>query len=585
MILFMEMSKMPELMGSWERKTHSTLSAIGESENCSTKEYTNSNLKVALCTINKFEKDKLFSEIGDWFVLIEGVILNKSELYYKFSVKNMHELCNVLIKRHGDLFFKEFRGSFSGLIQNTKNNITTLFTDHIGDKQMFYSEKHAVFSSSINGVLKTFKKLKTKISINTTNAYALLTLGYMVDNNTIIEDVEKLHAGTCLRIDGDKISTYRYHKFSNTTKVGNIKFNDAIENIDEIFNNTMRQQVNKNDEYGYANYAPLSAGLDSRITVFALNKFISEPILNFTYSQSNYYDEITAKRIANDIGNQWLFKSLDNGYSLKQLDESTKITGSQILYYGPGQVLDTLQFLEKRKMGLIHTGMLGDVILSTGYMKTFYHTDPTYPDAAYSDLLLNKFVSINGKKSLLKYDNQEIFNLYNKGFNGANMGSPLVFQEYTESFSPFYGVEMIEYCLSLPIGYRWDNNIYYEWTKRKYPSATKYPHNGRSMRNIINIKYKNRSFTIKEFSEKVINRVTSKYSNPNAQNRGMNPILYWYNNNSEIKLFMDDYFQKYIDLIENVELKEDCAFLYYGGTGVEKTQVLSLLSLCNMIQN
>ncbi len=80
--------------------------------------------------------------------------------------------------------------------------------------------------------------------------------------------------------------------------------------------------------------ASLSGGLDSRMTTWVLNeiKKEDEEIINYTYSQSNYLDEIIAKNIANKLGHTFIYKSLDNGLSMTKLDEATIISEGMVSY-------------------------------------------------------------------------------------------------------------------------------------------------------------------------------------------------------------------------------------------------------------
>lgn len=59
----------------------------------------------------------------------------------------------------------------------------------------------------------------------------------------------------------------------------------------------------------------------------------------------------------------------------------------------------------------------------------------------------------------------------------------------------------------------------------------------------------------------------------------MNPMEYWYSKNSNVKNFMDSYFEKNINhrgLSENV--KRQISSLYHEGSAIEKGQVMTVLS-------
>ena len=73
-------------------------------------------------------------------------------------------------------------------------------------------------------------------------------------------------------------------------------------------------------EYGYNHICSLSGGLDSRMTAIVAHEMGYDQQLNITFSQSDYLDETIAKQIASDYGHNWMFKSLDNGIFLFDID-------------------------------------------------------------------------------------------------------------------------------------------------------------------------------------------------------------------------------------------------------------------------
>ena len=60
----------------------------------------------------------------------------------------------------------------------------------------------------------------------------------------------------------------------------------------------------------------------------------------------------------------------------------------------------------------------------------------------------------------------------------------------------------------------------------------------------------------------------------------MNPLDYWYENNKDLKKFMDQYFEDNILFLKNYpELFRDSTAMYTEGNNIEKNQVLTLLSV------
>jgi len=164
------------------------------------------------------------------------------------------------------------------------------------------------------------------------------------------------------------------------------------------------------------------------------------------------------------------------------------------------------------------------------------------------------------------------------------MGAPLVFQEFTESYAPFYDIDFLEFSFSIPIEKKWKYNIYDKWVIEKYPNAAKYAHNGRK---ITKNKSKNynlfgKTFTLSELREKIIRMAKMKLMAVSSNMETpyhMNPFDYWYKTNYELRNYMDNYHKKTIVLIEDPKLKHDVAEMYNKGNTMEKTQVLTLLSI------
>ena len=531
-------------------------------------------------TIKKFLDDKVFKQNDEYLIVTEGVIFNKLDLIKKYKKDNFFETIIEMYKKNGETFFNEFRGSFSGIFIDKKNNKQLIFTDHIGTKPIFYNNNNniIIISSDITWITDVLKNNKKSYSFDQIGAYCLLTYGFMIDEMTLIKEIKRLLAGNYIVLENGKENIKEYFKLKNTPNKEETD-EEIIENIDMLFKQAIERQVNKNYEYGYEDLAPLSAGLDSRMTVFALtkNKKVNN-LLTFTYSESNYFDEKIPKQIADDLGINWLFKSLDNGLNLFLLEETIKINNGLCLFGGGAQVLDMFQNINIDKKGIIHTGMIGDVVVGTFYEKIKNNNIYQIGEGAYSKKLIKKIEKIEIKK----YDNQEIFKFYTRGFLGANMGSPIIFQDSLESFSPFYDLEFISYCLTIPVEKRFGHCIYDKWILSKYPEASKYLHNGKRKIGDKTIEILGRNISRREVFNKILKFILRKLKiikNDLETRHHMNPVDYWYNTNDKLKLYFDNYYEENLKLLKkDVELKENIEFLYKTGTSIEKTQVLSLLA-------
>ena len=351
--------------------------------------------------------------------------------------------------------------------------------------------------------------------------------------------------------------------------------------MDWQFRKATELQFNKDKEYNYKHLLGLSGGLDSRMVSWVAHDMGYKEQLNVTVSQSNYLDETIPKQIASDLKHEWFFKFLDNGLFLKNIDEITNITGGNVLYFGLAHLNSFYKYFNFENFGLIHSGQLGDVVFGTFYKEKKNNNNYKFGDGAYSNRFINLISDFNFK---IDYENQEIFNFYNRGFAGANNGL-LMPQEYTETYSPFYNLEVLEFALSIPVEYRFDHQIYKKWILKKYPDAAKYK--WEKINNYINsigIKYKNKTIFYNQIFPKILKKLGLQNQNINTA-KHMNPVEFWFNTNVELENFIENYYKKTINLISDNELKTDIENLFLNGKGIEKIQVLSLLSAVNFFFN
>lgn len=530
------------------------------------------DIKIQRRTIKKFLNDKIFFQDKNYLIVTEGVIFNKFKLIKKYQKENFKDTIIEMYSKNGNIFFNEFRGSFSGILLDKIKKEMYIFTDQIGEKKIFYygNNEEYIISSDFFDLIKILQLNNKKYSLNKLAVYSFFTHGSIIENLTYLNEVKTLRGGEYIFIGQKEFQSNRYH-FLRTDGFFEKNENKIIENLDDLFNKAINFQVEKNNEYLYENLAPLSAGYDSRMTNIVLKKFCKN-ILNTTYSQNEYYDDFIPKLIANDLKNHWIFKSLNNGLSLFLFKEAINISYGSVLSYPICQLLDLYSNLNLERIGIIHTGMFGECLAGN----ECYNTEPPYRSTRFKE----KFKNLYSKFPKEVYKDLEIANYYNGSFVDTHMGSPKVFQEWTESFSPFYDVDFLEYTLKIPKKLRRNHYIYDKWIIQKYPQLTKYKVNG----NKIGDKYINilgRSVPLSNFYKIVLNyflkKIKLKKSNIETKNH-MNPLDYWYNNNNELKTFLDTTFSKYIIFLNDIEeIKKDCEELYYLGNAIEKDIALTFV--------
>lgn len=535
------------------------------------KEFSDLGVYIRQYVISKFENDKLFVDSESLFYCTDGVIFNAPEL----TKKNipLSTLLPEMYKSEGTLHINELRGVFSGVILDKTKGELHLFTDHLGSKRLFYyynsNTKDFFFASDLKIVTTLMQKYGYNTVLSDEGANCLLTFSFMLGDWTLCSDVHHLEPGTILTLslETGEIRKDRYYELKSTPYIEDTEEN-IIKEIDKRFCKAIQREYNKDLEYGYQHIVTLSGGLDSRMT---LVKGIMEGYKNIrtlTFSESGYLDEKIAERIASDLGCDHVFHSLDNGTYLLNVAGPVKANDGLILYSGAAHMLSSVSLLNWDKLGLIHTGQIGDLILGSYLQEKKHHKVDSgmIKRMAYSSKLLGR---LNHEISTLsgKYDTDEICVFYERCINGVYNGYFMT-QNYTEYASPFLDVDFVDYVMKVHPKLRYRNKLYAKWITKTTPVAEKYI--WESTMTKINTPY------FIGFCKRAFRHLRGRILNQRLVS--MNPFNYWYIHNPSIKEYFDKVFHEGIaNLSSHPEILEDSKTLYLEGTVLEKTQVLTLL--------
>lgn len=530
-------------------------------------------------TLPKFLNDKLFCEDESMIAIVEGIILNSSELYKDASLYDY--VHNGIVD--GNRFYENFRGNFSGAVYHKNDEYWEVFTDFLGMKPVFYySERGKWFvASDPTEILKALNCLNLEYSLNTEASYDLLTYGFMIGDETLVNEVKKLPYGCYMKIAKGKIEISRYYEFEycEETKKNIHSDDEYIENLDSLFKHAVKLQFDKDNEYGYDHLATLSGGLDSRMTVWVANTLGFNNIVNLTFGMSDCSDEKIAKMVANKLGNSMIIRTLNDGNMLSLYRDIVKLNGGISLYSGIAHSMTALSSINYKRYGILHTGDLGDAIVGS-----FAHKNEGDFPGAYS-LKLKKYISHKMEDT----KNIEKFKMVSRGFNGVG-ASKIVCENYIDCISPFLYKDFFEYCLSeIPFEKRDNHYIYKKWVMTKYHDSALIPlqrYNGGLMTEglVKQTIRKIHRIGIKTVFEWCLWKIGIKHElSRKIVKSSMNPLDFWYENNTTISCNMDEYSLETIKKALNCpgldkELLKNAEMLYREGNTSEKSQVLTLLS-------
>ncbi|MEG2929607.1 MAG: asparagine synthase-related protein [Oscillospiraceae bacterium] len=525
------------------------------------------NYYIARNTLNKFMEDKLFFQNDENIVILEGVIFNKADMMHQFESWEAAMLSTI--KKKSDEFFLDFRGMFSGAIYDKKKNEWIIFTDQLGEKAVFYyiEDGRIIVGSQLNYVTDTMKKLNIARTIDEKAFEAFMMYGNFIDDRTGIESVMRLYPGEYIKIsDKGECQVCSYYK-AEVPVNEKILPEEAIEQLDRAFKQSMQRAINKNSEYGYTNILDISGGLDSRIIAFTAKALSMKNAIMINYSQSKSDETKVAQIVANQLGYDFYYKSLDNASFMYEIDDILKMNSGTAWYYG---ITGGKQFLETldSKSGIEFTGILGDMH-DGGMILNNYYERPTFK---YKPFRASKFVDFDiESKALEKFKRNETFWFYTRGMI-AGMSTFLTRQNFLEPFTPFGDVEFMEVYLSIPCKMRVDGCLMRRWLVSKYPIAgqIKYAATGISVTSEMTtvgqcVKYLLRYY--RKFKRKILGLKTVD---------NMNPINYWIKTMPKLRLFMQTYFNETFKNMPSGTTKDYIGKLFNEGTNSDKLMAITL---------
>ena len=523
----------------------------------------------------KFAADTLYGCHGRYFMLLDGAVYNRAELMAENGGRNWAETVAVLYEREGDNWCRQLRGSFAGLIYDHDTGKLLLFTNQIGDKKVFFHRRGETlyFSSDLQSLLRMIRQTGVKPTLEVNSAYSLLSYGFMLEDNTLLNEVKRLKAGQAMRRQNGQIELYDYYRLDNT-RIRQISFDDAVEELDVRFRRAVKREYDKDLEYGLRHLSGLSGGLDARMALWVARDMGYDPIVSYTIGQTDCEDDRVAKQLAEHLRTEHLFKSLDHGLFLYELEKTTAINPGMCLYYGMAHIYSMLRNLNMAEFGISHSGQLGDVVIGSFIKK--YHPGqplPVHIGGTYSAGLSDK-VRCNYEG----FANQELFLMYTRAFSGCLQGNNTSQHFGTEVGSPFCDLDVLDFCFSLPLEYRVGHRLYFAWLRRKYPRAADfkwisqncYINDGPLMNFIHKFPRRAKNQILRLLGKPMIGSTFSR--------QHMNPLDLWYRDNPGLREFMNRYLEQNLERLAGTpELRDDCLNHYRTGMTTAKVQVLSLL--------
>ena len=534
-------------------------------------------------TLRKFEKDKVFENSGDLFIVLEGVLLNKKELFKRFGTDTVSELIRKLYAQD-EAFFSHFRGPFCGALYDRSKKLWLIFTNQTGEKAVYYRYDETSFAVTTNfNLLCDISRANSRsVSVDENAAYMMLTFGFMEDNSTFAKQIKRLRGGTYLRIDETGCTVNEYHKFiKHPERFKNTSQEELIALVEKHFTAAVRQQFEKDREYGYRHLCDLSGGLDSRMDMWVAHDLGYKDFTLLNYGKADYLDEQIAKKIALHWKDSLIIMPTDDIKFMTDIDKIVDMNGATSYYAGITGGVRMLESVNLQPFGLEHSGLIGEVVLGS---HIGLNSETDIKNNVHSGKHSEKYTGrLKDNKAFHdSFYDHEFYLRYSAEFNG-DANSVQLRNYYTEVCSPFLDVEFLQFCFDIPVELRADHGLYKKWIISAHRKAADF-------------KWERINGCIYESNKKLLAR-RALYKGPHKAARmlglekysplSMNPMEYWLLKDRDVRRTLIDYYKKSMranaaDL--SLQLQRDMSELFRSGTAAERLMVLTVLGELNRMK-
>lgn len=533
-------------------------------------------------TINEIHpNDNKVIDQEEYFILLTGIIIKPLDFNEQLQTFLSNSNSSSRLSALSDLLVKSW-GFFNGFMIDKNSNQAHIFNNHTGDYPVFNYDifkSGNVLSNDLWLITDLLRNFNISLVPDNHGINQLLKYGYIVKQNTLIKGLNRLRPGQIVSVNENGIQHNFYYKLDFSNKSSD-SLDELLNKAYELFTSSTSAILDKVQNQDKSKiYIDISAGLDSRLVNFAINKINPNiDVTNLHYSTS-YSDEFkTAVKISEHLKNQFIFSSMNFPNFIREHIETVKLNfGLSNFQSSTNMNLLSMSISTNNFSSILINGQLGDVVLGSYISKRHINNlKVDLEDKAISSVFLDTNISH------LDYFNQEDFLFTGRGLNGI-LSSHTIRSNYSYPISPFLSPDFLKFSLSVPIHYRADHFFYFEFLKKFYPDTLTFWTNRFDVSSFLG-KLKFYSYYGVGRIKRVLRNVFRSYKNLNAilNKETMNPFDQWFLQYPNLQLDLIDYvhenFSKMdkglIDNLEFVNYKNDLESLFNVVTIIDFFKIL-----------
>lgn len=445
-----------------------------------------------------------------WFehlgIVLHGIVFPKACSLDDFAKNPDPVLMQILAKHQDDpqnIPYEFINGAYVGFVIEKKRNCFYAFTSFLNSIPLYYCVEGSSIhiSTDFNRLAKVCKKSLDGITNGLIEYYHL---GTNLSEHTAVDGIFSVPKGAYIKFDGQHLEQEYYYILPSDEV--NISFDDTVDSFAELWKNNLKALDSETFKFGLG----FTGGVDSRLILAGWPR--REKLITFTGGNPQNPDYILARHIATKLGlaDSHFLEDYRKSDKLRGYAEILKISDNPLLL-NSGQFIDQYEFRKEMNftfeligltdfIGGIHfyrerSSVIDTIKESLPLRLENINSEDEFRTLIYYGLRNNIFEDILTFVDNESYQNhiKSSIGLINKQINEFEIKEKylerfrhiykienlLVWnrisgRKYNEILAPQMNISCTDFASKIPLKYRNNRKILYEYLKKYHPDLSKF---------------------------------------------------------------------------------------------------------------